>query len=80
VEYHDESAINPPSIRLINSIEMGVSSASKNIVDEGGIPGVDSAINSPTRLRQNQSSKRQLSQLLMMTMIGGCTPEMSIFI
>ena len=49
---------------------MDVSSASNNIADEGGIPGVDSAINSPPRLRQNQRSKRQLSQLLMMTMTG----------
>jgi hypothetical protein len=47
---------------------MGVSSASNNIVDEGGIHGVHSAINSPPCLRQNQRSKRQLSQHLMMTM------------
>jgi hypothetical protein len=34
VEYHDESAINPHH----KSIEMDVSSASNNIVHEGGIP------------------------------------------
>jgi hypothetical protein len=62
---------NPPSIRLINSTEMNVSSASNasnNIVDDGSIPGVDLAINSPPRIRQNQHSKRRLSKLLIMTM------------
>jgi hypothetical protein len=37
---------NLPSIRLINSIEMDLSSASNatnNAIDDGGITGVDSA-------------------------------------
>jgi ribosomal 50S subunit-associated protein YjgA (DUF615 family) len=58
--------VNPPSIRLINSIEMDLSSASKtsnNAVDDGGITDVDSAIDSPPRIRQNQRLKRQLFQL-----------------
>jgi hypothetical protein len=58
--------VNPPSIRLINSIKMDLSSASNaanNAVDDGGITGVDSAIDSPPRIRQNQRLKCQLSQL-----------------
>jgi hypothetical protein len=58
--------VNPQSIRLINSIKMDLSSASNaanNAVDDGGITGIDSAIDSPPRIRQNQRLKRQLSQL-----------------
>jgi alkanesulfonate monooxygenase SsuD/methylene tetrahydromethanopterin reductase-like flavin-dependent oxidoreductase (luciferase family) len=58
--------VNPPSIRLINSIEMDLSSASNafnNVVDDGGITGVDSAIDSAPRNRPNQRLKRQSSQL-----------------
>jgi hypothetical protein len=58
--------VNPPPIRLINSIEMDLSSASyasNNAVDDGGITDVDSAIDSPPRIRQNQRPKRQLFQL-----------------
>jgi hypothetical protein len=57
---------NPPSIRLINSIKMNISSASNasnNHTDDGGITGVDSAIDSPPRIRPNHRPKRQLSQL-----------------
>jgi hypothetical protein len=57
---------NLPWIRLINSIEMDLSSASNatnNAIDDGGITGVDSAIDSPPRICQNQRLKRQLSQL-----------------
>jgi hypothetical protein len=57
--------VNPPPIRLINSIEMDLSSASfasNNAVDDGGITDVDSAIDSPPRIRQNQRLKRQLFQ------------------
>jgi hypothetical protein len=55
--------VNPPSIRLINSIEMDLSSASNafnNVVDDGGITGVDSAIDSVPCNRPNQRLKRQL--------------------
>jgi hypothetical protein len=58
--------VNPQSIRLINSIKMDLSSASNaanNAVDDGGITGIDSAIDSPPRIRQNQRLKRRLSQL-----------------
>ena len=58
--------VNPSSIRLINSIEMdrsSASNASNNAVDDGGITGVDSVINSPPRICQNQCLKRQLFQL-----------------
>jgi alkanesulfonate monooxygenase SsuD/methylene tetrahydromethanopterin reductase-like flavin-dependent oxidoreductase (luciferase family) len=58
--------VNPPSIRLINSIKMDLSSASNaanNGVDDGGITGVNSAIDSLPHIRQNQRLKCQLSQL-----------------
>jgi hypothetical protein len=46
--------VNPSSIRLKNS---------NNAVDDGGITGVDSAIDSSPRIHQNQRLKRQLFQL-----------------
>jgi hypothetical protein len=57
--------VNPPSIRLINPIEMDLSSASNaanNAVDDGGITGVHPVIDSPPRIRPNPRPKRQLSQ------------------
>jgi hypothetical protein len=58
--------MNPPSIGLINPIEMDLSSASNaanNAVDDGGITGVHPIIDSPPRIRPNPRPKRQLSQL-----------------
>jgi hypothetical protein len=55
--------VNPPSIRLINSIEVdrsSASNASNNAVDDGGITSVDS----PPRILQNQRLNRQLFQLM----------------
>jgi hypothetical protein len=52
--------VNPPSIRLINPIEMDLSSASNaanNAVDDGGITGVHPGIDSPPRIRPNPRPK-----------------------
>jgi hypothetical protein len=58
VECHGESAINPPHADL-----SAASNAFNNAVDDGGITGVEFAIDSAPRIRPNERVKRQLSQL-----------------
>jgi hypothetical protein len=63
VDHHDESTIIPPSILLINPFKMDVSSASNasnNTANDVGVPGVDSSVYSPPRIRQ---SKRKFAQV-----------------